>query len=330
MPVQLGYALSSEEHAPNDLVANAKRAEEVGFDFLMISDHYHPWIDAQGHSPFVWSVLGAIAHATTRIPIATGVTAPIIRIHPAILAQATATVASMMPGRFRWGVGTGENLNEHILGDGWPEYEVRAAMLEEAVEVVRELWKGDNTSHYGEYYTVVNAKVYDRPPKAIPVLVAAGGPRTARIAGRIGDGLVVTSPDQETIGAFRDAGGPGKPIYGQVTLCWGPDEAEAKRTLKEIWPTAGIRGEASQELPSPQHFEQLAGMVTEDMLAEQIPCGPDVGRVLDQIRAAAEAGIDHVYLHQVGPDQDGFFGFAERELLPRARELAGAGRRRAA
>lgn len=329
MPVQLGYALSSEEHAPNDLVANAKRAEELGFDFLMISDHYHPWIDAQGHSPFVWSVLGAIAHATKKIPIATGVTAPIMRIHPAILAQATATVAAMMPGRFRWGVGTGENLNEHILGDGWPEYEVRAAMLEEAIEVVRELWKGENTSHYGEWYTVVNAKIYDRPPKPVPVLIAAGGPRTARIAGRIGDGLVITSPDRETIGAFREAGGRGKPIFGQVTLCWAADEAKAKRTLKQIWPTAGIRGEASQELPSPKHFEQLAEMVTEDMLAEHVPCGPDPDRVLEQIRAAVDAGIDNVYLHQVGPDQAGFFEFAQRELLPRARELK-ASRRRAA
>jgi len=330
MPVQLGYALSSEEHAPNDLVRNARRAEEIGFDFLMISDHYHPWVDQQGHSPFVWSVLGAIAHATERIPVGTGVTAPTVRIHPAILAQATATVAAMMPGRFRWGVGTGENLNEHILGDVWPEYEIRAEMLEEAVQVVRELWKGDNTSHYGEYYTVVNAKVYDRPPEPTPVIVAAAGDRSARLAGRIGDGLCVTSPDRATITAFREAGGGGKPVYGQVTLCWAPDEASAKRTVKEIWPTAGIKGQASQELPSPAHFAELAEMVTEEMLAQSVPCGPDAGKVLAQVRQYAEAGVDHIYLHQVGRDQEGFFRFAEQELLPQAREVLDGGTRRAA
>lgn len=326
MPVQIGYALSSEEHSPNDLVANARRAEELGFDFLMISDHYHPWIDAQGHSPFVWSVLGAIAHVTQRIPIGTGVTAPTVRIHPAVLAQATATVASMMPGRFLWGVGTGENLNEHILGDVWPEYEVRAEMLEEAVEVVRELWRGDNTSHYGPNYTVVNAKIYDRPPEPPPIIVAAAGPRSGELAGRIGDGLCVTSASAETVQAFRGAGGEGKPVYGEVGLCWARDEATGARTVKEIWPNAGLTGEASQELPSPKHFEELARIVTEDMLREQVPCGPDAGKVLDQIRQYAEAGIDHIYLHQIGPDQEGFFRFAEDEILSQARELGGARR----
>lgn len=324
MPVQLGYALSSEEHPPNDLVGNARRAEEVGFDFLMISDHYHPWVDAQGHSPFVWSVLGAIAHATERIPVGTGVTCPTVRTHPAVIAQATATIASMMPGRFRFGVGTGEALNEHITGDVWPEYEVRAEMLDEAVEIIRELWQGENTSRYGAYYSVVNARIYDPPPTAVPVLVAAGGPRSAELAGRIGDALVVTGPDTETIEAFRSAGGEGKPVYGQVTFCWGPDEKEALRTAMEVWPNAGITGEASQELPLPVHFEQLSKMVTEEMLAKLLPCGPDAGRIVEQVASYAEAGIDHVYLHQIGHDQEAFFGFAEQELLPRLRREVGA------
>jgi len=235
-----------------------------------------------------------------------------------------------MPGRFGWGVGTGENLNEHILGDAWPEYEIRAEMLEEAIQVVRKLWKGDNTSHYGEYYTVANAKVYDLPPEPPPIIVAAAGERSAQLAGRIGDGLCVTSPDPATITAFRNAGGAGKPVYGQVTLCWAPDEASAKRTVKEIWPTAGIKGQASQELPSPAHFAELAEMVTEEMLAQSVPCGPDAGKVLAQVRQYAEAGVDHIYLHQVGRDQEGFFRFAEQELLPQAREVLDGGTRRAA
>ena len=319
MTIKLGYALSSEEHTPADLVRNARLAEEAGFDFLMISDHFHPWIDAQGHSPFVWSVLGAIAQATERIPIGTGVTCPTVRIHPAIIAQAAATTACLMPGRFLLGVGTGENLNEHILGDGWPEWEVRAEMLEEAVEVIRELWKGENLSHYGPSYTVVNARIYDPPPEPVPVIVAAGGPRAAELAGRIGDALCATSPDRETIEAFRAAGGEGKPAYGQATVCWARDEADARRTAKRIWPTSAIRGEASQELPSPKHFEQLAEMVTEDELAEQIPCGPDVDRHVQALQQFVDAGYDHVYVHQVGPEQEAFIAFYRDEVLPRVR-----------
>lgn len=324
MPVQFGYALSSEEHPPADLVRRARLAEEAGFDFLMISDHFHPWVESQGHSPFVWSILGAIAQATERIPIGTGVTCPTVRIHPAIIAQAAATVACLMPGRFRLGVGTGEALNEHILGDVWPEWELRAEMLEEAVGVIRDLWRGENHSHYGSNYTVVNAKLYDVPSEPVPVIVAAGGPRAAELAGRIGDALCATSPDRETVSAFHDAGGAGKPVYGQATVCWAEDEASARRTVKEIWPNAGIRGEASQELPSPKHFEQLAQMVTEDMLAEQVLCGPDVGAHVAKLQAYVDAGFDHVYAHQVGPDQEGFIAFYRDEVLPRLRGDGGA------
>ena len=322
MAIQLGYALSSEEHPPGDLVRHARLAEEAGFDFLMISDHFHPWIDAQGHSPFVWSVLGAIAQATERIPIGTGVTCPTVRIHPAIIAQAAATVANLMPGRFRLGVGTGEALNEHILGDVWPEWEIRAEMLEEAVEIIRDLWTGENRSHYGPSYTVVNARIYDPPPEPVPVLVAAGGPRAAELAGRIGDALVATSPDKETLAAFRSAGGEGKTAYGQATVCWDPDEAAARRTVKRIWPTSGIRGEASQELPSPKHFEQLAEMVTEEALAAHIVCGPDIDRHVEALQAFVEAGFDHVYVHQVGSEQRGFIDAYRAEVLPRLRRTS--------
>jgi G6PDH family F420-dependent oxidoreductase len=323
MALELGYALSSEEHEPATLVRNARLAEEAGFDFLMISDHYHPWIDAQGHSPFVWSVLGAIAQATERIPVGTGVTCPTVRIHPAIIAQASATIAALMPGRFRLGVGTGEALNEHILGDDWPEWEIRAEMLEEAVEVIRDLWTGDNISHYGPAFTVVNARIYDPPPEVVPVIVAAGGPRAAELAGRIGDSLCATAPDRELVDTFRSSGGDGKPAYGQLTVCWDEDEAAARRTVKAIWPTAAIHGEASQELPLPRHFEQLAEGVTEDQLAEQIVCGPDADRHVEAIEAFVDAGFDHVYVHQVGPDQAGFIRAYRESVLPRVRERGG-------
>jgi G6PDH family F420-dependent oxidoreductase len=317
--VAIGYALSSEEHAPNDLVRYARRAEEVGFSFALISDHYHPWIDRQGHSPFVWSVIGGIAQATQRLRLGTGVTCPIIRMHPAIIAQAAATSAVMLPGRFFLGVGTGENLNEHIVGLRWPPHQVRLAMLEEAIAVIRQLWQGGMQSHHGRYFTVENARIYTLPDHPPPIMVAAGGPRAAELAGRIGDGLIGTAPQKELVQQFEAAGGAGKPRYGQLTVCWAQDEATARRTAYEIWPNAGVKGELSQELPTPAHFEQAAGMVREDDIAQKIVCGPDPERHIQGIRQFIDAGYDHVYVHQVGPDQEGFFQFYAREVLPQLR-----------
>jgi coenzyme F420-dependent glucose-6-phosphate dehydrogenase len=322
---EIGYALSSEEHAPNDLVKHARRAEEVGFTFALISDHFHPWVDSQGHSPFVWSVIGAIAHATERLRLGTGVTCPLIRIHPAIVAQAAATAAALMPGRFFLGVGTGENLNEHILGDRWPPYEVRRAMLGEAVEIIRLLWQGGQQSFHGTYYTVENARVYTLPDQPPPIMVAAGGAQAAEMAGRIGDGLIGTSPEAEVLKSFDQAGGAGKPRYGQVTVCWAEDEAAARRTAYEIWPNAANQGELSQELPTPGHFEQVAKMVSAEQVAESVICGPDPRRHTESIRKYVDAGYDHIYIHQVGPDQEGFFRFYQQHILPefqgtRARE----------
>ncbi len=311
----IGYAISSEEHTPSDLVRNAVLAEAAGFEFALISDHFHPWIDRQGHSPFVWSVIGGIAERTERIRLGTGVTCPTMRIHPAILAQAAATSAAMMPGRFFFGVGTGENLNEHILGEKWPPYDLRSEMLEEAIEVIRLLWKGGEQSHYGEYYIVENARLYTLPDEAPPIVIAAGGPKSAEMAGRLGDGFVGTSAQRELIDAYREAGGTG-PRYGQLTVCWGPDEAAARRTAFEIWPTAGVKGELAQELPTPAHFQQAAQMVTEEQIGEAMVCGPDPKRHLEALQEYVDAGYDHVYIHQVGPDQEGFIDFAKREILP--------------
>lgn len=311
----IGYALSSEEHTPLDLVRNAVLAEEAGFDFAMVSDHFHPWTERQGHSPFVWAVIGGIAQATRRLRLGTGVTCPIVRTHPAIIAQAAATAAEMMPGRFMLGLGTGENLNEHIMGDKWPPYALRAEMLEEAVEIIRLLWEGGEKSHYGEYYALENARLFTLPAELPPILIAAGGTKSAERAGRIGDGLITTVPDRKLLGAYKKGGGRG-PRYGQVTVCWGKNEAKARRLALEVWPNAAIKGELSQELPTPTHFQQAAEMVTEDQVAEVVICGPDAKRHRDAIAEFVDAGFEHVYLHQVGPDQKGFIDFCRRDILP--------------
>ena len=228
----IGYALSSEEHHPADLVRHAQLAERAGFGYALISDHFHPWIDKQGQSPFVWGVIGGIAQRTSSLRLGTGVTCPILRIHPAIVAHAAATAAAMLPGRFFLGVGTGEALNEHVLAQRWPPTPVRREMLEEAVGLMRELWRGELTSHRGRYYTVENARLYTVPEEPPPIAVAASGPAAAELAGSIGDAIVTTAPDEELLDVYRKAGGDG-PRYGQLTVCWGEDEAEARKTAHE-------------------------------------------------------------------------------------------------
>jgi G6PDH family F420-dependent oxidoreductase len=240
-----------------------------------------------------------------------------MRIHPAIIAQAAATSAAMMPGRFFLGVGTGENLNEHILGHRWPPHDIRLAKLEEAVEVIRLLWQGETCTHRGQHYTVENARIYTLPDELPPIMVAASGQHAAEVAGRIGDGLINVAPVEDIVERFQAAGGSAKPRYGQLTVCWAQDEAAARRMAYEHWPNSGIQGELSQELPSPAFFEQAAKMVREEDIAEKIPCGPDPERHIKQIKAFVEAGFDHVYIHQVGPDQEGFFQFYERHVLPK-------------
>jgi coenzyme F420-dependent glucose-6-phosphate dehydrogenase len=318
--MQLGYFLSSEEHPPADLVRNARLAEEAGFSFAMISDHYHPWTDEQGQSPFVWSVLGGIAATTARIGLVTGVTCPTVRIHPAILAQAAATTAAMAPGRFSFAVGSGENLNEHVLGDVWPSADERLEMLEEAIGVIRQLWDGELTSYRGIHYRVENARIYTLPEQPPPIIVAATGSQAASLAASVGDGLCATSPDKGVVSAYLEAGGDG-PRYGKVTICWAEDEAEARRTAFRVWPQTVIPGQASQELSLPKHFEDVAKLATEEKVADSIVCGPDVDRHVEAIRAFAEAGFGHVAVHQVGPDQEGMIRFYREQVLPIAAEL---------
>jgi G6PDH family F420-dependent oxidoreductase len=315
----LGYALSSEEHTPNDLVRNARRAEEVGFDFALISDHYHPWVEAQGHSPFVWSVIGGIAQVTERLRLGTGVTCPTVRIHPAIIAQAAATAAAMMNGRFFLGVGTGENLNEHIFGDHWPPHPLRLEMLEEAVELIRLLWEGESTTFYGDYYMVEDARLFTLPDTPPPIMVAASGPKAIEAAGRIGDGFIGLSPKSEQIQQFQEAGGNDNPCYGQVTVCWAESEAEAKAIVSTVWPNSGLRGQLSQDLRTVAHFEQAVKMLSQEQRTENIICGPDPQKYKDSIYEFIDAGYDHIYIHQIGPDQEGFFSFYQEEILPEFR-----------
>jgi G6PDH family F420-dependent oxidoreductase len=281
-----------------------------------MSDHFHPWTSKQGHSPFVWSVLGAVSHATDEIDVGIGVTCPIMRVHPAVLAQATATLSLLLEGRFFWGVGTGEALNEHILGLHWPAPEVRLEMLEEALGIVRTLWSGETVDHYGRYYVVENARIFDAPREPIPVIVSGFGPQSAALAGRVGDGYWGTAPDKKLLDTFVQSGGTG-PRYAQLTLCWAEDEETARKTVHEIWPTGGLSGQLSQDLPTWTHFEQATEPLTSEQVTASTPCGPAITeQLVETVKEYEQACYDHVYFHQVGPDQDGFFRFWERELRP--------------
>jgi coenzyme F420-dependent glucose-6-phosphate dehydrogenase len=314
--VAIGFTLSSEEHGPGDLLLYGRIAEEVGFDFLTISDHFHPWTSRQGQSPFVWNVLGGLAVKTERVPIVTGVTCPTMRIHPAIVAQAAATTAALLPDRFVLGVGTGENLNEHIVGLGWPHPKERLDMLEEAIFLMRRLWSGELVSEWTEHFTVDRARIYTLPEAPLPIAIAAASPAAAELAGRMGDAFISTAPQRELVDAFRAAGGEGKPVLGQLTVCYGPDEQKAADEALEWWPNTSVPGELGVELLEPQQFEDAAQLVSADQVAEKVVCGPDPRAFVEKVGAFVDAGFDHVFLHQVGPRQEEFLGWAKEELLP--------------
>ena len=311
--MRIGCFLSCEEFAPGALVAQARRAEEAGFHALWISDHYHPWNDEQGHSALVWSTIGAISQVT-QLPLTTAVTCPTVRIHPAIVAQAAATSAVLLGGRFGLGVGSGEALNEHILGDRWPEADVRLEMLEEAVEVMRALWQGGHHSHHGRHYTVENARIYDLPEQPPPVLISGFGPKATKLAARIGEGYCTTSPDKDAIDLYRSQGGKG-PVQAGTKVCFMADEDEARATAHRLWPNEALPGELAQVLPTPAHFEQACELVTPDMLVT--PVGPDIETHVASLNQYLEAGVDELFVQQIGPDQDAFFDTWAREVLPR-------------
>jgi coenzyme F420-dependent glucose-6-phosphate dehydrogenase len=316
MPVALGYTLSSEEHGPNELVRNARAAEEAGFEFATISDHFHPWVDAQGQSPFVWSVIGGVAQATERIRLGTGVTCPTMRIHPAIVAPAAATSQVMMEGRFFLGLGTGEELNEHVTGARWPGPEARLEMLEEAIDVLRLLWQGGYQSHQGRHYVVEQARIFTLPDEPPPIAIAASQPLAAQLAGRHGDALISVAPDDELVAEFEQAGGDGKPRFGQLHVCYAEDEGRARKTAHELWPNAAMGGALGQELATTSHYEAVAELVREEDVAASVVCGPNPDAHLEKIREYEQAGFTHVFVHQIGPEQHPFLRFYSDKVLP--------------
>ena len=322
--MEFGFWISSEEHGPREMIRAAQRAEAEGFPYVQVSDHFHPWTDRQGQSPFVWSVIAGIAATTKRLTVGTGVTCPLIRTHPATVAHAVATSAVMLDGRFFLGVGTGENLNEHVVGAKWPPIEVRQEMLEEAVELMRLLWRGGERSFRGRYYLLEDARLYTRPDEVPPVYVAAAAPKSTELAARIGDGFISTHPDPELIATYEGAGGRGKPKYIEVQVCWGEDEEKARQLAHDLWKTGGIGGQLAQELRRPADFEAAAKHVSVEESTKETPVGPDPEPYVEAVKKCVDAGFDHVGIHQIGPDQDGFFSFWRRELEPALNDLVKA------
>ncbi|MFA5613825.1 MAG: TIGR03557 family F420-dependent LLM class oxidoreductase [Methanoculleus sp.] len=315
--VEIGYKLSSEEHAPLDLVSYARQAEDAGFTFAMISDHYHPWTTRQGESPFVWAVIGGISQVTADLRLLTGVTCPTFRIHPGIIAQAAATASAMMPGRFILGLGSGEYLNEHIFGDRWPAAPIRIEMLEEAVEIIRTLWKGGVQDYYGFFYTLENAEIFSLPEPLPPIYIASEGPISASLAARVGEGFINGGTDAEkSLVVFRGSGGGDKPAYTEVSVCWAEVEEAGQRTAYEQWPIAANKGELNRILPTPAHYEQLATMVTQEDVVEDIPCGPDPEVHIKKIEEQVRKGFDHICIHQIGEQQQRFMEFYREKVLP--------------
>ena len=319
--MRLGYFLSSEEYGVDELVEQAVLAENAGFEALWISDHFHPWNDEQGQSPFVWSVIGALSQATA-LPVTTAVTCPIMRMGPVITAQAAATSALLVDG-FRLGVGTGEALNEHIHGDRWPPADVRLEMLEEAVEVMRALWTGEEIDHHGRHYTVENARIYSLPPEPPEVYVSAFGPMAAEVAARIGDGLITTKIDDEVMSYFEKAG---KPMTVGFKVAWAGTEDEGVKIAHRLWPSSGLPGELAQVLPTPRHFEQASQLVTEESTRKNAVCGPDVERHIQAFTPYADAGFSEVYVANMGQHYKEMLAAYSDEILPAVRErLAGSG-----
>jgi G6PDH family F420-dependent oxidoreductase len=319
--MKIGYFLSSEEHGPKALIEQAEQAEQAGFDGLWISDHFHPWNDEQAQSPFVWSVIGGVSQVCG-LEVTTAVTCPTVRIHPAIIAQASATAAVLCQGGFRLGVGSGEALNEHVTGSRWPSADVRLDMLEEAVEVIRELHTGETVEHHGTHYTVEDAKIYTRPEQPIPILVSGFGPKSIGLAARIGDGFITTKPAAADIEDYRSHGGRG-PVTAGSKVCYGASREDSVTTAHRLWANSGVPGELAQVLPSPQHFEQASKLVTPKMIGDTMPCGPDADEHITKLKEYVDAGFDELYISQIGPDQEDFFGFYEKEVLPALRSPAG-------
>lgn len=319
--VQIGYTMMTEQAGPRELVNHVVHAEDIGFDFSVTSDHAFPWLRSQGHSPYAWSVLGAAAQATTEIPLMTYVTCPTMRYHPAVVAQKAATLQLLSDGRFRLGLGSGENLNEHIVGD-WPPADVRIDMLREAVEIIRALFRGEHVSRRGGHFIVESAKLWDGPDTAPPIGIAASGGRSCRLAGELGDVLVATEPKSALVEAFDRAGGSGKPRVGQLPVCYDTDRDRAVQRAHDQfrWFSGGWK--VNSELPHPDSFDAATRYVRPEDVAKSIPCGDDPQAVVEAVRQFTDAGFTEVALVQIGGDtQHDFLEWAGTELLPELRSL---------
>ncbi len=315
-----GYTMMCEQSGPKALVDDVVAAESVGFEFAVISDHYFPWLDAMGHSPYAWSVLGAAAHVTSEIDLMTYVTSPIKRYHPAVVAQKAATVALLSDGRFTLGLGAGENLNEHVTGGGWPPVNVRHAMLEEAVEIIRALFGGDYVSYRGAHFEVDSAKLWDMPPAPPPIALAASGPQSCRLAASLGDALVAVQPDAALVAQFTDQGGSGKRVVGQLPLCYDEDRNRAIERAHTMFRWFDGGWKVNAELPGTEAFAAASKYVRPKDVAKSIPCGSDVDEVVDAARAFTDAGFTDVALIQIGgDDQRSFLRWADQALLPALR-----------
>lgn len=321
--MRIGYFLGCEVWAPRDLLHQARLAEEAGFEGLWISDHFHPWSREQGQSPFMWSVIGGLSQATS-LPVTSAVVCPTMRVHPAIVAQAAATSSVMLDGRFVLGVGSGEALNELILGNRWPGAGIRLEMLEEAIEVIRELQEGRTVTHRGRHFTVEHAKIWTRPKRPTPIYVSALGPKSIRLAGRVGDGYICIQPNAEFVRTFRESGGGDRPVQGGLKVCWAPTEQAGVETAYRLWRSEQLPGELDQILATPEHVDQASTLVTRQMVAEAWPCGPDRDKHVQALLNYAAAGFDELYVQQIGEQQEEFFDFYAREVLPEVRRRAPA------
>ncbi|GLX42108.1 LLM class F420-dependent oxidoreductase [Streptomyces roseochromogenus] len=320
--VRIGYTMMTEQAGPRDLVDHLVGAERAGFDFSVISDHSFPWLEAQGHAPYAWSVLGAAAQATTRIPLMTYVTCPTFRYHPAVVAQKAATMQLLSRGRFRLGLGSGENLNEHIVGAGWPAAHVRLDMLEEAVGIIRSLFTGGYVSHHGAHFDVENARLWDLPEDPPPIGIAVSGNRSCEIAGRYGDLLIATEPRRDLLTAFGAYGGSGKASVGQLPVCYDPDRSAAVARAHDQFRWALGGWKVNAELPGPAGFAQAARHTRPEDVADTIPCGDDVGTFVEAVRPYVDAGFTEIALIQIGGDQqEPFLDWSATQLLPALGEL---------
>ncbi len=311
-----------EQAPPRQLVEDVCAAERAGFDFSVISDHYQPWLASQAHSPYAWAVLGAAAQATSRIPLMTYVTCPLLRYHPAVVAQKAATLQLLSRNRFRLGLGAGERLNEHVVGAGWPGARVRHAMLAEALEIVRPLLDGERVDFHGDHFDVDGARLWDPPEERVQIGVAVSGPSSCRLAGERADLMIATEPKPELGKLFDAAGGRGRPRVGQVALCYDADRDAAIARAHKQFRWFGLGWKVNPELPNPDAFEDATETVTPEQVAEQISCGPDTDAHVEKIAAYLRAGFDEVALVQIGgAEQPPFIDWAQRELLPALRSL---------